>query len=364
VLRVPATFRDFSGDHLDFGDLGCSTLSTGLVQSELDDQGRPVLIDGTNGCIRSKQSFAEWYVDGANSVTVPGELVLFADGDAFSNRYGPNGERWTVSETGSDSGGSTSLEDCESYCEQVARNTYLCDNTCAPAINAAAQAEFQLTRARNEGADANTIADLEQDVADAQLAVEICETECDAAVEDETATCSASCAPCSFDASLWCSGGKTVQYDGTPTFFPVDGVDGPTRDPDEAQIPEEYGAAGYPWESRITGEAAEHNFYFTTEMHVPFEYEPGMHASVTFVGDDDAWLFINGKLAIDLGGPHVPELGSATIEDSTAAQYGLVEGINTLSIFHAEREKYGSTFRLTLSGFGFEAGPPLSVCTP
>lgn len=94
-------------------------------------------------------------------------------------------------------------------------------------------------------------------------------------------------------------------------------------------------------------EGLSNNFAFTSEIHTSFTYQGG--ETFDFTGDDDVWVFINGILAIDLGGVHGPESDSVSL-DTEAATLGIsVGGTYDLDIFQAERHTDGSTFNFTTS---------------
>lgn len=90
-----------------------------------------------------------------------------------------------------------------------------------------------------------------------------------------------------------------------------------------------------------------HNFLFTTELHTAFEYKGG--EVFNFRGDDDVWVFINGKLAVDLGGIHGPVEGEVDLDESAEALGIEVGNVYTLDLFQAERNPTGSNFRIETS---------------
>jgi fibro-slime domain-containing protein len=102
-----------------------------------------------------------------------------------------------------------------------------------------------------------------------------------------------------------------------------------------------------------------HNYHFTTEVRYVFPYSGG--EVLTFLGDDDVWVFLNGKLAVDLGGTHQQTSGSITVNAGNQATFGMTPGnLYEIAVFHAERCPNSSNYQLTLSGFQRKR----STCVP
>lgn len=168
-----------------------------------------------------------------------------------------------------------------------------------------------------------------------------------------------------FDLGLTSGPGGTFSFE-TSAFFPIDNqlFAAAASDPDKGPFKSDDGQV--------------RNYHFTYELHTTFRYDLGN--VFTFRGDDDVFVYINDKLAVNLGGIHVPmqgklnldtgrveitvdpqwtslvqitprpELGlSETIENGVAGtvDLGLKQGqIHNLDFFFAERNCCGSNFRI------------------
>jgi len=120
--------------------------------------------------------------------------------------------------------------------------------------------------------------------------------------------------------ALWNEATKSYTYN-NGEFFPIDGMGW-----DAEEEPQYY-----------------HNFGFCLFIHNQFTYEKGQIFS--FTGDDDVWVYVDRKLAMDLGGPHPPMSGEIRLDE-----LGLTEGyIYPFDFFFCERHTFGSSLRFSTS---------------
>jgi len=339
-MLVPAVYRDFRFHNpADFesGASGSYGATTGIVKAALGANGKPEYSgSGVNAHVTSADSFSQWYKDvsGVNHTTAT-TMTLWNNGNGgYVNRYGANGEQWNTTEIAN-------------WCGQVGQEALDAAGLPIP-CTFLYQSPDNLTDCMKMAAKGEEML------------------------------------KCYNDGTTYKATFIVNKADGNPLFFPVDDDNfTPASERQTATIPPYYDAtASWPLDMDAAGNKRLHNFSFTSEVRYWFLYDKTKSYTLDFVGDDDVWVFVNKKLAVDLGGIHTPVAGTIVIgangngattitptypispapaSSQQTATLGLTSGqVYEIAVFQAERQTTSSSYKLTLSGFNASA----SVCGP
>ena len=172
--------------------------------------------------------------------------------------------------------------------------------------------------------------------------------------------------------------GSTFVYDSTISGFAPNSTSGFYPIDDGGWVAQ--GSEALRTAHATINDGGDHNFNFTTETRFFFQYSGD--EVLTFSGDDDLWVFIDGRLCLDVGGLH-GELGAtmnladptqeadltqrAIVQACKAHLDGLVtpsnpEPLVKMSIFHAERHTSASNFELELTDFVKQRSTCAEIC--
>jgi fibro-slime domain-containing protein len=92
-----------------------------------------------------------------------------------------------------------------------------------------------------------------------------------------------------------------------------------------------------------------HNYGFTMAGSAEFKYDINADDVLEFVSNGDMWVFIDGNLAVDLGGTHIAAPAKVNIKNY-GSERGWEDGsMHAINFFYANRQTEGSDLMIKIS---------------